>query len=134
MKFELVLITMVAPRAAISSISRRPRFCESFQRVSRRVTAISKSRDQWAAFDKDNTSRLLARLPFADFGEMIDPPSADVTAHVVEMLGALGVPHDVNRFLRVDAMCPRGEQQNRDGSNRSRHRATIHVRGVSATA
>ena len=46
----------------------------------------------WAAFDKDNTSRLLARIPFADFGEMIDPPSADVTAHVVEMLGELGVP------------------------------------------
>jgi squalene-hopene/tetraprenyl-beta-curcumene cyclase len=29
-------------------------------------------------------------IPFADFGEMIDPPSADVTAHVVEMLGILG--------------------------------------------
>ncbi|MGZ6123822.1 MAG: hypothetical protein ACXWLR_02625, partial [Myxococcales bacterium] len=26
-----------------------------------------------------------------DFGEMIDPPSADVTAHVVEMLGAFGL-------------------------------------------
>jgi hypothetical protein len=46
----------------------------------------------WAAFDKDNTSRLPALIPFADFGEMIDPPSADVTAHVVEMLGELGVP------------------------------------------
>jgi squalene-hopene/tetraprenyl-beta-curcumene cyclase len=45
----------------------------------------------WAAFDKDNTSRLPALIPFADFGEMIDPPSADVTAHVVEMLGILGV-------------------------------------------
>lgn len=31
-----------------------------------------------------------ARIPFADFGEMIDPPSADVTAHVIETLGALG--------------------------------------------
>ena len=45
----------------------------------------------WAAFDKDNTSRLPALIPFADFGEMIDPPSADVTAHVLEMLGVLGV-------------------------------------------
>jgi squalene-hopene/tetraprenyl-beta-curcumene cyclase len=44
----------------------------------------------WAAFDKDNTLRLPALLPFSDFGEMIDPPSADVTAHVVEMLGAFG--------------------------------------------
>jgi squalene-hopene/tetraprenyl-beta-curcumene cyclase len=29
-------------------------------------------------------------LPFCDFGEVIDPPSADVTAHVVEMLAAEG--------------------------------------------
>ncbi len=40
----------------------------------------------WAAFDVDNTSRLCAALPFCDFGEVTDPPSADVTAHVVEML------------------------------------------------
>ena len=40
----------------------------------------------WAAFDVDNTSRLPARLPFCDFGAVTDPPSADVTAHMVEML------------------------------------------------
>ncbi|HEY1650392.1 MAG TPA: squalene--hopene cyclase [Acidimicrobiales bacterium] len=40
----------------------------------------------WAAFDVDNDSRLVAALPFCDFGEVTDPPSADVTAHVVEML------------------------------------------------
>lgn len=40
----------------------------------------------WAAFDVDNTSRLARRLPFCDFGEVVDPPSADVTAHVVEAL------------------------------------------------
>jgi squalene-hopene/tetraprenyl-beta-curcumene cyclase len=43
----------------------------------------------WAAFDVDNTRALCRELPFCDFGELIDPPSADVTAHVVEMLGAL---------------------------------------------
>jgi squalene-hopene/tetraprenyl-beta-curcumene cyclase len=40
----------------------------------------------WGAFDVDNTQDLCRRLPFCDFGELIDPPSADVTAHVVEML------------------------------------------------
>jgi squalene-hopene/tetraprenyl-beta-curcumene cyclase len=40
----------------------------------------------WAAFDVDNTRRLCTQLPFCDFGAVIDPPSADVTAHVVEML------------------------------------------------
>jgi squalene-hopene/tetraprenyl-beta-curcumene cyclase len=40
----------------------------------------------WGAFDADNTRALCTRLPFCDFGEVIDPPSADVTAHAVEML------------------------------------------------
>jgi squalene-hopene/tetraprenyl-beta-curcumene cyclase len=46
----------------------------------------------WGAFDADNVSRLVSALPFCDFGEVTDPPSADVTAHVVEMLaGETGV-------------------------------------------
>jgi squalene-hopene/tetraprenyl-beta-curcumene cyclase len=44
----------------------------------------------WAAFDRDNTTGYLAKIPFADFGEVLDPPSADVTAHVLEMYGRLG--------------------------------------------
>ena len=41
----------------------------------------------WAAFDVDNFQTLCRELPFCDFGELIDPPSADVTAHVLEALG-----------------------------------------------
>ncbi len=44
----------------------------------------------WAAFDKDNTRRLVTYIPFCDFGEVLDYPTEDVTAHVVEMLGLLG--------------------------------------------
>ncbi|HWC81391.1 MAG TPA: squalene--hopene cyclase [Pseudonocardiaceae bacterium] len=44
----------------------------------------------WGAFDADNTRTLIDKLPFCDFGAVIDPPSADVTAHVVEMLAAEG--------------------------------------------
>jgi squalene-hopene/tetraprenyl-beta-curcumene cyclase len=40
----------------------------------------------WGAFDADNTSTLIGDIPFCDFGEVTDPPSADVTAHAVEML------------------------------------------------
>jgi squalene-hopene/tetraprenyl-beta-curcumene cyclase len=45
----------------------------------------------WGAFEADNTRTLLTQLPFCDFGAVIDPPSADVTAHVVEMLAARGL-------------------------------------------
>jgi squalene-hopene/tetraprenyl-beta-curcumene cyclase len=44
----------------------------------------------WGAFDAANTKRMLRDLPFCDFGEVIDPPSADVSAHALEMLAALG--------------------------------------------
>jgi squalene-hopene/tetraprenyl-beta-curcumene cyclase len=52
----------------------------------RRWVAGMQSRDGgWAAFDADNTRDLLYQLPFCDFGAVIDPPSADVTGHVLEM-------------------------------------------------
>ncbi len=54
------------------------------------VAGMQSTGGGWAAFDADNTSSLPGRLPFCDFGEVTDPPSADVTAHVVEMLAAAG--------------------------------------------
>ena len=48
----------------------------------------------WAAFDKDNDRWYMARLPFCDFGESLDPPSVDVTAHILEMYGRLGYSQD----------------------------------------
>ena len=44
----------------------------------------------WAAFDKDNDRWYVTKIPFSDFGETLDPPSADVTAHILEMYGRLG--------------------------------------------
>ncbi|MBX6390443.1 MAG: squalene--hopene cyclase, partial [Frankia sp.] len=48
------------------------------------------SNGAWGAFDADNVRELTKKIPFCDFGEVIDPPSADVTAHMVEMLADLG--------------------------------------------
>lgn len=48
----------------------------------------------WASFDADNTQMLTRELTFCDFGEVIDPPSADVTAHIVEMFARLGCADD----------------------------------------
>ena len=44
----------------------------------------------WGAFDVDNERAFLKAIPFADFGELLDPPTADVTAHALELLGLLG--------------------------------------------
>jgi squalene-hopene/tetraprenyl-beta-curcumene cyclase len=63
---------------------------EALQRGIDWLLAMQSSNGGWASFDKDNNNRLVAKLPFSDFGEMLDPPSVDVTAHVVEALGHLG--------------------------------------------
>jgi squalene-hopene/tetraprenyl-beta-curcumene cyclase len=67
----------------------------------------------WGAFDADNTRELINKLPFCDFGAVIDPPSADVTAHIVEAFAAEG--------LAAETACRRGviwllKNQEADGS------------------
>ncbi len=48
----------------------------------------------FAAFDVDNTRWAITQIPFCDFGEVLDPPSEDVTAHILEWFGALGLPRE----------------------------------------
>ena len=55
------------------------------------VTGMQSADGGWAAFDADNTRQIINKLPFCDFGAVIDPPSADVTAHVLEMLAVRGL-------------------------------------------
>src|SRR2546421_3742575 len=67
----------------------------------------------WGAFDADNTRALVRELPFLDFGEVIDEPSADVTAHAVEMLSVLGAADDAIARRGVSWLL---EHQEADGS------------------
>ncbi len=60
------------------------------RRGVRWTLGMQSSNGAWGAFDADNTRTIARDLPFCDFGEVIDPPSADVTAHAVEMLAAEG--------------------------------------------
>ena len=54
------------------------------QRALKWLTGMQSKDGGWGAFDADNTRALVNKLPFCDFGAVIDPPSADVTAHIVE--------------------------------------------------
>jgi squalene-hopene/tetraprenyl-beta-curcumene cyclase len=67
----------------------------------------------WGAFDADNVRAIVRRLPFCDFGEVIDPPSSDVTAHVVEMLAKEGMHDHPQLKSGVDFLLAEQEQ---DGS------------------
>jgi squalene-hopene/tetraprenyl-beta-curcumene cyclase len=67
-----------------------PRVRAAAEKGARWAEAMRSSNGAWGSFDKDNTRQLVYRIPFADFGAMLDPPSEDVTAHVLEMLAGLG--------------------------------------------
>jgi squalene-hopene/tetraprenyl-beta-curcumene cyclase len=66
------------------------RMRSAIERGARWVEGMQSADGGWGAFDADNCRALVRDLPFCDFGEVIDPPSADVTAHVLEMLAVLG--------------------------------------------
>jgi squalene-hopene/tetraprenyl-beta-curcumene cyclase len=44
----------------------------------------------FASFDMDNTKEWLNAIPFGDLKALVDPPTEDVTARVLEMMGAFG--------------------------------------------
>jgi squalene-hopene/tetraprenyl-beta-curcumene cyclase len=68
----------------------RPDVAAAIERGTQWMIGMQSRDGGWAAFDADNTRHLVEKLPFCDFGAVIDPPSADVTAHAVELLGHSG--------------------------------------------
>jgi squalene-hopene/tetraprenyl-beta-curcumene cyclase len=68
----------------------------------------------WGAFDKDNDKKFLTKIPFCDFGEALDPPSVDVTAHIVEAFGKLGLGKEHPSMVRALDYLKR--EQEPDGS------------------
>ena len=77
---------------ALLAAEQTPEVRAAIERARRWVVAMRSSNGAWAAFDRDNVRTVVYKLPFADFGALLDPPSEDVTAHAVEMLTALGEP------------------------------------------
>ena len=67
---------------------------EAIERGVNWVLALQSNNGGWGAFDKNNNRTYVSKLPFSDFGEVLDPSSVDVTAHILEMLGRLGYTLD----------------------------------------
>jgi squalene-hopene/tetraprenyl-beta-curcumene cyclase len=68
----------------------------------------------WGAFDTDNDSEFLNRIPFADMEAMIDPPTEDLTGRMLEMMGSFGYDLRFNRARRARAFLLRSQRT--DGS------------------
>ncbi len=67
-----------------------PSYAESIERAITWLIGMQSRNGGFAAFDADNTHYNLNLIPFADHGALLDPPTSDVTARVVTVLGRLG--------------------------------------------
>lgn len=65
----------------------------------------------WGSFDKDNSSTLISQIPFCDFGVVTDPPTEDVTAHVLECLALLGHKRDEKAISKAIEYLKRTQQE-----------------------
>jgi squalene-hopene/tetraprenyl-beta-curcumene cyclase len=68
----------------------------------------------WGSFDKDNTKMIFQYIPFADHNAMLDPPTADITGRMLEMLAAYGYTRADKRVQKaIDFIF---KEQESDGS------------------
>ena len=70
------------------------RYAESVRRALDWLVGMQSKDGGFAAFDADNTCYYLNKIPFADHGALLDPPTSDVTARVVTVLARVGRPQD----------------------------------------
>jgi squalene-hopene/tetraprenyl-beta-curcumene cyclase len=89
-------------------------YSESVRRALDWLVGMQSANGGFAAFDADNTCFSLNRIPFADHGALLDPPTSDVTARVVTVLARVARPQDKAALARAIAYL-RAEQES-DGA------------------
>ena len=95
---DTAVVVMAMDRARNKTGTRR--YDHAIARAVEWVVGMQSSNGGWGAFDVDNTSYYLNHIPFADHGALLDPPTADVTARCLSMLGQLGETMETSEAVR----------------------------------
>jgi len=95
---------------AMDTSRERERYAYAVNRALDWLVGMQSRNGGFASFDADNTHYYLNEIPFADHGALLDPPTSDVTARVVAVLGRLGRPQDRAPLERAVAYL-RAEQE-----------------------
>jgi squalene-hopene/tetraprenyl-beta-curcumene cyclase len=108
---DTAVVAMAMDRAA----SHASEYKNAIARAREWIEGLQSSSGGWGAFDSDNEYVYLNYIPFADHGALLDPPTADVTARCLSMLGQLGELPDGNPAVArgVDYLL---RAQEKDGS------------------
>ena len=95
---DTAVVVMAMDRARNRTGTRR--YDVAIDRAVEWVVGMQSTNGGWGAFDVDNTSYYLNHIPFADHGALLDPPTADVSARCLSMLGQLGETVDTSEAVR----------------------------------
>jgi len=95
---------------------------KAFGRALQWFLSMQSKNGGWAAFDVNNDSEWVNRIPFSDHGACIDPPTPDITGRALELLALLGYKPSssvVRRALHFieKTQLPSGAWQGRWGVN-----------------
>ncbi len=74
---------------------------EAAERAIQWVFSMQCKEGGWASFDRDNTKMIFQYIPFADHNAMLDPPTADITGRILEMLASYGYTRRDPRIERA---------------------------------
>jgi squalene-hopene/tetraprenyl-beta-curcumene cyclase len=88
------------------------RYTESVRRALDWLVGMQSRDGGFAAFDADNTCYYLNKIPFADHGALLDPPTSDVTARVVTVLASIGRVQDKPALNRAIAFLRKEQEAN----------------------
>ena len=87
----MVVIALATWRAAEPASARRQAVDAAIRRAVPWLAAMQNADGGWGAFDRDNNSEFLCKVPFADHNAMIDPSSPDLAGRVLEAFGKIGL-------------------------------------------
>ena len=87
----MVVIALATWRLTAAVAPRREAVDAAIGRAAPWLAAMQNSDGGWGAFDRDNNSEFLCKVPFADHNAMIDPSSPDLAGRVLEAFGKIGL-------------------------------------------
>ncbi len=91
----------------------RAAYREPVARAAEWIEGMQSRNGGWGAFDADNNYAYLNYIPFADHSALLDPPTADVSARCVSLLGQIEREDDQTFARGVEYLL---REQEADGS------------------
>jgi squalene-hopene/tetraprenyl-beta-curcumene cyclase len=111
---DTAVVAMAMERAQ-SRLGAGTAYQEAIDRGTEWIVGLQSKNGGFAAFDADNTAYYLNNIPFADHGALLDPPTVDVAARCVSLLGQLGERPETSPRLKA-ALDYLESEQEKDGS------------------